>query len=371
MASLNVTSFPSYTSLSTTITSGTSAGVYTVDVATLYSSGSVPLEILESGISVSVSATNETINIIPTNTSAVATTGITASTSSSNIEVTVNEPTIDIEGFSAVPVVPVSIINISQTNTEILDHPVDNDRLINLRNFLPTSFDGTEVSDFIGFFEHTKNGASTTTDVSILKKIELLFTLRDPDLIDEKFIQYFASQMGYNINYSKLDITNVTGDTSDNDINGYLRNTIRSLPHWYKFKSTNNALIMLMYSFGIVSDILTMWTTDYDTDWVSESPRFEQDATPPGGISDGYYPTPHYKIVVNDSRTPSGWQTNLDNIITLVESIKPINTVFEGFAVKVFIDGINPGFDVVGVKTTPVINSIKIGTSTMLNTQTP
>lgn len=277
-------------------------------------------------------------------------------------------------------VAPVSILNISQKRAELLNNPVINDRLINLRNFLPTSFDGTEVSDFVGFFEdflnydlfqHTKDDGASTTDVSILKKIELLFTLRDPDLIDEKFIQYFANQMGYNINYSKLDITNVTEDETNHDINGYLRQTIRSLPHWYKFKSTNNAIIMLMYSFGIVSDILNLWTNDYENNWKSESPRFEQDVTPPGGLTEGYYPTPHYQIVVNDTRTPPGWQTNLDNIITLVESIKPINTVFEGFAIKIFISGINPGFDVMDVRTTPIINSIKMGTSTMLNTQTP
>ena len=187
-------------------------------------------------------------------------------------------------------VVPVSNITIFSNEVEILENIVENDRLINLRNFLPTSFDDTEVSDFVGFFQdflnydlykHTVNGPATTTDVSILKKIELLYTLRDPDLIDEKFIQYFANQLGYNINYNKSDITNVTGDTTDNDINNYLRQTIRSLPHWYKFKSSNNAISMLMYSFGIVSDILTLWTDDYENNWWAESPRFEQDVNPP------------------------------------------------------------------------------------------
>tara|TARA_R110001606_G_scaffold88448_5_gene199259 strand:- start:5396 stop:6400 length:1005 start_codon:yes stop_codon:yes gene_type:complete len=281
-------------------------------------------------------------------------------------------------------VVPLSQITIFAPQVEIKasglsGDKVDNDRLINLRNFLPTSFDGSEVSDFVGFFEdflnydlytHKIDSEASTLDISILKKIELLYTLRDPTLIDEKFIQYFAKQLGYNIKYNKSDIFNVTGDTNANDINGYLRQTVQSLPHWYKFKSTNNALTMLMYSFGIVSDILTLWTNDYENNWISESPRFEQDInTPP--MEQGYYPTPHYRIVVNTTRTPKGWESNLSNIISMVDSIKPINTVFEGFSLKVVINGINPGFDTADVRSTPIINSIKIGTSTMLNTQTP
>ena len=326
-----------------------------------------------------------------TNSSGTGSTQLTVGDTSVNITINTSSSIIILRSrlmTSHISVlVPSSIVQLKTANCEILTHVVSNDRLINLRNFLPVSFDGSEVSDFVGFFEdflnydlfqHKKDGPASTTDVGILKKIELLFTLRDPDLIDEKFIQYFASQLGYNINYSRGDIANITGGTTDRDINGYLRNTIQQLPHWYKFKSTNNAIIMLMYSFGIVSDILTLWTDDYDNSWKSESPRFEQDGVNPGALPDGYYPTPHYKIVVNDTKTPNGWQNNLTNIIELVESIKPINTVFEGFAVKVFIDGIDPetdeenfGFDTTEVISTPVINSIKIGTSTMLNTQTP
>lgn len=276
-------------------------------------------------------------------------------------------------------IAPVSIITYKANVSEILTHKVDNDRLINLRNFLPVSFDDTEVSDFIGFFEdflnydlysHSKDGAASLTDISILKKIELLFTLRDPDLIDSEFIQYFANQLGYTINYNRSDIADVTNDEIDQAVNGYLRETIRSLPHWYKFKSTDNAISMLLYSFGLVSDVLAQWTNDYENNWFSESPRFEDDLSSPS-IPNGYYPTPHFRIVINHTKSPEGWENNLTNIINLIESIKPINTVFEGFSIKLQIKGINPGFDTVGIETTPVINRIKLGTETMLNTQTP
>ena len=240
---------------------------------------------------------------------------------------------------------------------------VENDRLINLRNFLPTVFDGTDVSDFIGFFEDFLNydlyeyklNNVSSVDVSILKKIELLSTLRDPDLIDANYINFFANQLGYNISYTKGDIKTVTDDT-EAEVNGYLRETIRSLPHWYGFKTTDNAISMLMYSFGIVSDVINLWTDDYQNNWVGETPNFEQDINPPV-IPQGYYPTPHFKIEVNTTQTPPGWEDNLQNIIKLVNDIKPINTVFEGFSTKIIVDpDSSENFDTIDVSMAVLIN---------------
>ena len=90
-----------------------------------------------------------------------------------------------------------------------------NDRLINLVNFLPDNYAGTQVEQFMKFFEDFLNlnlfkqevNGNDEQFVSILKKIELLFTLRDPDLIDYKMLQFFAEYLGYNINYSKEDVS--------------------------------------------------------------------------------------------------------------------------------------------------------------------
>ena len=275
-------------------------------------------------------------------------------------------------------VVASNVIDIISLPAEINMPSVENDRLINLRNFLPSSYDKTDVSEFIGFFEdflnndiytHKTDGEVSRTNVSILKKIELLDTLKDPYLIDEEYINFFAKQLGYNVTYSRKDVKNITGDTNDKDINGYLRQTIQSLPHWYGFKSTNNAIVMMMYSFGIISDIINLWTKDYESDWEIEDPAFEQD-TRVGYIPKKYYPTPHFKVLINSSRTPPGWQDHIDNIIKLINDIKPINTVFEGFTTKVFVETNPNHFPETNVSLTVVINSNKEYTEVMLNTQT-
>ena len=222
-------------------------------------------------------------------------------------------------------------------NPEVPNNPVVNDRLINLVNYLPQNYAGTQVEEFMKFFQDFLNlklfkqsydGSYDEQNVSMLKKIELLFTLRDPDLIDYKTLQLFASYLGYEINYNKTDATNIIG--GDAYVNEYLRATIRSLPHWYKLKTTQSAVSMIMYMFGLVSDVFTLWTNDYNTKWRAEAPPFETDQSNTPMLAD-YYPTPHFKISINSEKSVKDFETKLSEIISLVDSIKPINTVFQGF----------------------------------------
>lgn len=217
-----------------------------------------------------------------------------------------------------------------------------NDRLINLVNFLPDNYAGTQVEQFMKFFEDFLNlnlfkqevNGNDEQFVSILKKIELLFTLRDPDLIDYKMLQFFAEYLGYNINYSKEDVSKILSVkdniTDEEDINNYLRETIRSLPHFYKLKTTQSSLSMIMYLFGIVSDVYTLWTNDYEENWIVEIPPYETEQSNTK-LPDGYYPTPHFKISIDISKTDNDFENEISKIISLVESIKPINAVFDGF----------------------------------------
>ena len=286
-------------------------------------------------------------------------------------------------GYILVPNNNIEVLSLSAYVKTNFEKSIDNDRLINLRDMLPTAYDDTDVSDFMGFFEdflnneiftHKTDGELTKGEISILKKIELLYTLRDPDLIDSEYIQFFANQLGYDISYGRDDIKGLTGDESEKDINGYLRQTISSLPHWYGFKSTNSAITMLMYSFGIVSDVLTLWTSTYSnnySEWYEESPNFEDDINKPHIPNNNYYPTPHFKVAVNTNRTPVGWEDNLDNIINLINDIKPINTVFEGFIARLIASpNLDSGFDSIESHSTVLINRNKEYTTTMLNNQT-
>ena len=126
---------------------------------------------------------------------------------------------------------------------------------------------------------------------------------------------------------------------------------------------------MMMYSFGIISDVINLWTKDYIGDWVGEDPAFEEDSIIMQ-LPQKYYPTPHFNIVVNTTRTPPNWENHIDNIIKLINDIKPINTVFEGFTTKVFVDTNPTHFPEAGVDLAVVINSNKEYTEVMLNTQT-
>jgi len=227
----------------------------------------------------------------------------------------------------------------------------NNDRLINLINYLPQNYQDTQIEQFLKFFEDFLNynlfKANINEEesyVSVLKKIELLHTLRDPDCIDYRLLQKFASYLGYNINYSKedlIDILTIKNEGTDSeDVNGYLRETIRSLPHLYKLKSTQSSISMIMYLFGIVSDVYTLWTNDYDENWLAEVPPFETDQSNTT-MPSGYYPTPHFKISIDVEKTETDYEAALSKIVNLINSIKPVNTVFEGFDItNLFIDSV-------------------------------
>jgi len=252
------------------------------------------------------------------------------------------------EGFPTNPL-DISILNIFSLPSEYSrPNNIKNDRLINLVNLLPNNYSGTQVEEFIKFFEdflnfelykHKLDPNIVTADISILKKIELLSSLREPDVIDSELLQFLATYLGYDINFSKGDIFSADNPVETND---YLRETIRSLPSWYKLKSTDSAISMLMYMFGIVSDVQTLWTDDYENNWIIENTEahsieyetvteevpvisIERD------IPENYYPTPHFHVTIDVNKSPVDFEDNLKNIISLIKSIKPVNTVFEGF----------------------------------------
>jgi hypothetical protein len=222
--------------------------------------------------------------------------------------------------------------------------PIKNDRLINLTGYMPSAFYDSDVFEFMKIFEDHWNYDTylhyieNSQPVSVLKKIELLATKRDPDLIDKIFLNDLAKNQGYNINFNKDTLVALVGASDDTDTNRYLRHTIRELPAWYSNKTTDYSLTSIMFMFGIVSEVYTMWTNDYNTNWETEAPTYEEGEDAPAVIPAGYYPTPHFWISIDTTLTPTGWETNIEKIRDFIDSIRPVNTVFEGFAVKVDAD---------------------------------
>lgn len=276
-------------------------------------------------------------------------------------------------------------------------------KTIHLKDFLPSHLEQSEVGDFIEFFEfflntlyyndvsargtnddfsidnngvHTYYATSSTSEgdevtsagssydtsavsvkyqitsadtVSILEKARRISDLHDPDLIDIEYIQRLANLLGYDILVDKSGVSDMTlgfNAQTEEDINSYLRFIISNLPNWYKIKTTRDAVKVLLYSFGIVGDIIYRWTSDNITSANPNSGGYGNDATlwqepDPGlvehiamlNIPDNYFPTPHFSIRIDANNTPPAWFVNIDKIINAIETIRPINNVFHSISI--------------------------------------
>jgi len=181
--------------------------------------------------------------------------------------------------------------------------------------------------------------------ISILEKAKRIADLKNPNLVDIEFIQRIANFMGYNVNVHRSNITDLTSAVSISDeTNQYLRFVVSNLPNWYQIKSTRNAVKVLFYSFGLVGDLIYRWTTDklssstnhpelsgYGNDpsfWREEDPN-DTTTSSVGQLPEHWFPTPHFIVRVNANRTPATWIEDIDNIVKAVESIRPINDVFD------------------------------------------
>lgn len=182
--------------------------------------------------------------------------------------------------------------------------------------------------------------ATSAQKISILEKVHRLTELHDPDLIDIEFIQFFAANLGYNVNVSREEVgvsgttdtfgtTEFGGACSAADINRYLRFVVRNLPTWYKIKTTRNSIKVMLYSFGLVAEVLEYFTDSYlptsaGGKWILDQ---QGDLST---IPDNFFPTPHFAVSV-DFDASEDISTDIQRrqkVIRAIESIRPINTVF-------------------------------------------
>ena len=208
-----------------------------------------------------------------------------------------------------------------------------NDRLFtyDIPSVSSVPVDTNEVKDItIGL---PSNYLDSDPRISILEKIKRLTELQDPDLIDIEYINFFAKNLGYNIDIGRNEVVGDLGNLasledpllSAMDQEKYLRFVVSNLPSWYKIKTTNNAVKVLLYSFGLVGELINIYTNDYNNNWVQDNYGNLIE------IPDGYYPSSHFAININieDSSDLSFDITRKQNVINAIESVRPINTVFE------------------------------------------
>ena len=247
---------------------------------------------------------------------------------------------------------------------------------INLTNFLSDYLQETDVYYLVQFFENFLNtmysglcgfqtiqtqintsaseltfttptqNMSADPRISILEKIKRLVDLHDPDLIDIEYIQFFAKYLGYNVEISRGEIggfgTFETSATvcSASENEKYLRFMVSNLPNWYKIKTTRDMIKVMLYSFGLVGDIIQYYTKPvaqggYDRNFINWKPDDNDDLVT---IPDDWFPTPHFSVKVDIDRSidenPDVYNilnilmTTGDKIIRAIESVRPINDVF-------------------------------------------
>jgi len=208
--------------------------------------------------------------------------------------------------------------------------------------------------------------------IGVLEKIYRLIDLKDASMIDMKYLQFFADYLGYDLNLNLDDfgvnLVNVrygqyyTELEKEENIEKQVRTMVENLPYWYKIKTTEDALKIILYSFGLIADILTYYTKNYSTsrqDWETADKKTVEkrykswsddrlitieDFT--GSVEEGrpeipddWYPTPHFEVrySINNSFDYEKGSLFIDEtafamLSKAIDAAKPINTVFEGLA---------------------------------------
>lgn len=227
-----------------------------------------------------------------------------------------------------------------------------NDRLIDIVSYLPANLIDTELGEFVKLFQDFLNYNLYMTagpvrgwniPISVLKKIELLVLNRSVDEIDPDLLTNFAKLLGYDMSFTEESYYDVFGYDTDTKreesmIVSFLREVIRSLPTFYANKSTRGIFRSFMHMFGLRVDFQTQYSNDYE----NFSPE----------KSDGFsYSTPHFTVefsITNTNKTAK----KIKFVISTINRLKPIQTVFDGLTVKItnlFLgqmnDQLDPEFD--------------------------
>ncbi|MCP4669000.1 MAG: hypothetical protein GY849_21905, partial [Deltaproteobacteria bacterium] len=178
-----------------------------------------------------------------------------------------------------------------------------------------------------------------TKEISVLDKINRLNELQDPDLMNQDYLQYFANNLGYDININKGELGNLaelstSATCPDVNVEKYMRFAIRNLPLWYSIKTTDNSIKIMLYSFGLIGDVSQYYTDNYLPEseggkWVNGD--VSQKSYSVSAIPKEFYPTPHFIVWVDLDQSVSNlsWEyEKREQIVNAIESIKPVNTVF-------------------------------------------
>ena len=171
----------------------------------------------------------------------------------------------------------------------------------------------------------------------LVEKLERLIYLRDANVIDYELIGYLARFMGYDITDAKNDVDANRMYATREAREKALRETVSNLPQYYTLGGTRPGLEMLMETFGLVAEVITMWTDvdrPYDELIEEDQVRIREDADYEQGKISKWVPTPHVKVKFRSDANFDNGVVGDEKVNTLIKNIKcfkPIQVVFDDF----------------------------------------
>ena len=174
----------------------------------------------------------------------------------------------------------------------------------------------------------------------LAERIERLAYLRDPEVIDLDLIGYLARFMGYDITALADDInaSNIYRNSMERE--AAIRAAIAHLPQYYALSGTKPGINMLMATFGLVGDLITMWTNTDDPygklirqDEVHDQMDID---LANGKTTSSWVPTPHVVLDIIENENFNSVLMGNEELTRMKEQIrrcKPIQVVFDGIRI--------------------------------------
>ena len=171
----------------------------------------------------------------------------------------------------------------------------------------------------------------------LVEKLERLIYLRDANVIDYDLIGYLARFMGYDITDAKNDVDANRMYATREAREKAVRETVSNLPQYYTLGGTKPGLEMLMETFGLVAEVITMWTDvdrPYDELIEEDQVRIRENSDYEQGKISKWVPTPHVKVKFRSDANFDNGVVGDEKVSTLIKNIKcfkPIQVVFDDF----------------------------------------
>ena len=186
----------------------------------------------------------------------------------------------------------------------------------------------------------------------LVEKIERLCYLRDASVIDYELIEYLARFLGYDITSMADDVTESTLYRTVKERELAVRETVANLPQYYALGGTKAGLHMLMSTFGVISEAVTLWT-DARHPYQDMISRDEVKERVESGDRGQWVPTPYIDIVVTDHSSYPQFavrQGDFERIKEQIRVYKPINVVFRDVILKIVSEiKVNPTATISGI----------------------